>query len=422
MSNSILSGNRGNTDGGGIFNTGGTVNVSYSAFFNNTTLSHGTEDCLYCTSNSNEITSDPKLALLGNYGGTTQTMLPQPGSSAICAGLAADVPSGVTTDQRGFPNTNSTYTSGTCMDAGAVQTNYQSVQFTNVPGGGAYTASTGATPSPAPIVSVTENGQNIGAVPITLTDASLTVTGLGPVTTVAGTGATFSSVQDSAGEDTSLKASLQITPAAISPAFTITASAPFDSTSSITQAALTTPAPNTPTPLTNTSVTFTWNPGNTAAHFEFFVGTTGAGSSNIYNSGSVTATSETVSNLPGNGEKLYMRLYSLINGAWQYTDYTYVASGSPTQAALTTPTPNTSNALSGTSVAFTWTPGNIATHFEFFVGTTRVGSSNLYNSGNVTATTETVSGLPSNGETFYVRLYSLINGAWQYTDYTYVAF
>jgi hypothetical protein len=117
-----------------------------------------------------------------------------------------------------------------------------------------------------------------------------------------------------------------------------------------------------------------------------------------------------------------VRLYSLINGAWLYTDYTYVASGSPTQAALTTPTPNTSNALSGTSVTFSWTPGNIATHFEFFVGTTRVGSSNLYNSGNVTATTETVSGLPSNGETFYVRLYSLINGAWQYTDYTYVAF
>jgi hypothetical protein len=56
------------------------------------------------------------------------------------------------------------------------------------------------------------------------------------------------------------------------------------------------------------------------------------------------------------------------------------------------------------------------------VGTTGVGSSNLYNSGDVTATTETVSGLPSNGATVYARLYWLINGAWQYTDYTYVAF
>ena len=72
-------------------------------------------------------------------------------------------------------------------------------------------------------------------------------------------------------------------------------------------------------------------------------------------------------------------------------------------------------------MAFAWDPGNLATHFEFWVGTTGAGSSNLYNSGNVTATTETVSDLPSNGETVYVRLYSLINGAWQYTDYTYMA-
>jgi sugar lactone lactonase YvrE len=191
---------------------------------------------------------------------------------------------------------------------------------------------------------------------------------------------------------------------------------------SLTPAALTTPTPDTSTALSGTSVTFTWTPGNLATHYEFYVGSTGVGSSNIYNSGNVTATTETVSVLPGNGEKLYVRLSSLVNGAWQSTDYTYVAHGSPTQAALTTPAPNTSTALSGTSVAFTWTPGNTATNFELWVGTTGVGSSNLYNSGSVTATTETVSVLPSNGEKLYVRLYSLINGAWQYTDYTYVAY
>ena len=185
---------------------------------------------------------------------------------------------------------------------------------------------------------------------------------------------------------------------------------------------LTTPTPNTTTPLTGTSVAFSWNPGNTATHFEFCVGTTGAGSSNVYNSGNVTATTETVSNLPGNDSTVYVRLYSLINGAWQYRPITLTGSaGTATQAVLTTPTPNTSTPLSGTSVTFSWNPGNSATHFEFWVGTTGVGSSNLYNSGNVTATTETVSNLPSNGETVYVRLYSLINGAWQYTDYTYVA-
>lgn len=59
---------------------------------------------------------------------------------------------------------------------------------------------------------------------------------------------------------------------------------------------------------------------------------------------------------------------------------------------------------------------------NFLSTTASVGSSNLYNSGSVTATTETVTGLPSNGETVYVRLYWLLNGAWQYTNYTYKAF
>ncbi|MGP8271682.1 MAG: chitobiase/beta-hexosaminidase C-terminal domain-containing protein [Terracidiphilus sp.] len=185
-------------------------------------------------------------------------------------------------------------------------------------------------------------------------------------------------------------------------------------------AQLTTPIPNTSTPLTGTSVAFAWTPGNIATHFELWVGNAGVGSSNLYNSGNVTVDTETVSDLPSNGRTVNVRLYSLINGAWNSTDYTYVATGSPTQAVLTMPAPNTTTPLTGTSVAFSWTPGNVATHFELNLGTS-VGSSNLYGSGNVTATTETVSGLPSNGETLYARLYSLINGAWQYTDYTYVA-
>ena len=110
---------------------------------------------------------------------------------------------------------------------------------------------------------------------------------------------------------------------------------------------LTTPAPNTSTPLAGTSVAFAWSPGNLATHFEFCVGTTGAGSSNLYNSGNVTATTETVSGLPSNGETVNVRLYSLINGVWEYTDYTYKASGSPIAAALTTPTPNTPTPLIG---------------------------------------------------------------------------
>lgn len=69
-----------------------------------------------------------QLAQLGFYGGRTQTLLPLPGSPAICKGLVANLPTGYPTDQRGSPKTNNSYVNYTaspiCVDAGAVQTNY----------------------------------------------------------------------------------------------------------------------------------------------------------------------------------------------------------------------------------------------------------------------------------------------------------
>ena len=56
------------------------------------------------------------LAPLGNYGGPTQTHLLVPGSPAINAGDNALIPSGVTTDQRGFPRIQ-----GGIVDIGAVE-------------------------------------------------------------------------------------------------------------------------------------------------------------------------------------------------------------------------------------------------------------------------------------------------------------
>jgi hypothetical protein len=96
-------------------------------------------------------------------------MLPLPGSAAICAAsksLAVDANGNpLTTDQRGFPLGASSYCPASSVDAGAVQTNYTAVAFTNIPSGGVYAAVQNQIPNPAPNVSVTENGQNIGGVP-----------------------------------------------------------------------------------------------------------------------------------------------------------------------------------------------------------------------------------------------------------------
>ncbi|HEY7837221.1 MAG TPA: choice-of-anchor Q domain-containing protein [Terriglobales bacterium] len=151
------------------------------------------------------------LAPLASNGGPTQTMLPLPGSAAICAGAPAGLMLASTTDQRGFVNTNTTYTgyssSSPCVDMGAVQTNYQTIQFASTSLG----AAAGGALSPAPVVSVTENGQSVGGVPVTLSFTGTgTATGLGPVTTAAGTGATFSNLAVSAAGSDTLTAALTI--------------------------------------------------------------------------------------------------------------------------------------------------------------------------------------------------------------------
>jgi len=186
--NSTFAGNTGSA-GAGIFNSGALT-------MSNSVLDTATEcsgsGCPAASGGGNVVGAS--LSALGVYGGPTPTVLPEPGSSAICAGSAANLPLFVTTDQRGFANENTTYTgysaTASCVDAGAVQTNYTAVQFT---GAGPYVATQNAPGTTPPlVVAVTENGQNIGGVAVTLTFSGTgTATGL-TATTAAGTGATFS--------------------------------------------------------------------------------------------------------------------------------------------------------------------------------------------------------------------------------------
>ena len=216
VENSIFSGNAAYFAGAGIINAA-TANASYNVFYNNVDSSSSDEDdCNSCTTNSSAITADPKLAALGGYGGLTQTLLPLPGSAAICAGSPGLV-AGLLNDQRGLPRLNTTYTgytsSSPCLDAGAVQTNYQSVQFTNA--GSGYSGAPGVAISnpAAPIVSVTENSQNIGGVPVTLSFSGTqptTSSGLGPVPTVAGAGAEFDALEVSPAGNYTLDAALPV--------------------------------------------------------------------------------------------------------------------------------------------------------------------------------------------------------------------
>jgi hypothetical protein len=106
----------------------------------------------------------------------------------------------------------------------------------------------------------------------------------------------------------------------------------------------------------------------------------------------------------------------LISGAWQYIDYTYSETGAAAPATMTSPAGGST--LTGSTVTFSWTAGSQVTEYDLHVGTTGAGSDDIFG-GIVSGETKSITGIPTTGGTLYVRLYSLIGGAWQSNDYTY---
>jgi uncharacterized protein YkwD len=96
----------------------------------------------------------------------------------------------------------------------------------------------------------------------------------------------------------------------------------------------------------------------------------------------------------------------------------------PTQAAanakaqVTSPSPGST--LPGSSVTFQWSAGQGAQEYYLYVGTSQ-GGNNLYSGSQGTATSRTVSGLPSNGSTVHARLWTRFSSGWQYNDYSFTA-
>ena len=178
-------------------------------------------------------------------------------------------------------------------------------------------------------------------------------------------------------------------------------------------------APATGSTLGGSSATFTWTAGSGVSLYQLLIGTTGAGSWNVYGGPYTAATSVPVSGIPTGGGTLYVRVRSYIKGAWQVSDSTLLEAGTAAKASLVFPAPGTLTPIGG-SVAFQWNAGSGVALYQLLVGTTGAGSSNLYAGGYVTTLAATVNSLPV-GSKVYVRLRSFINGAWQSTDYVFTA-
>ena len=174
--------------------------------------------------------------------------------------------------------------------------------------------------------------------------------------------------------------------------------------------------------LSSYAATFQWIGPSQATAFWIDVGSS-PGGNQYYQSGSlpVTTTTAYVNSLPDNGSTVYVTLYFLINGAWVSNPYTYTAFSLNGGAGVLT-TPNPGSTLTGSTVTFAWTAGTNSTAYWLDIGSSP-GGNQYYQSGNLgNVLTTTANGLPSNGSTVYVTLYSMVNGSWIREAYTYTAF
>jgi len=181
---------------------------------------------------------------------------------------------------------------------------------------------------------------------------------------------------------------------------------------------ITSPAPGST--LSGSSVIFNWTAGMGATAYWLDAGNVAGGNQYLQSGNLGNVLTTTVSGLPTNGSVIYVTLYSLVSGQWLSNQYTYTAFNvAAAEGVLTTPTPG-STLTSGT-VTFNWTAGTGATAYWLDAGNV-AGGNQYHQSGNLgNVLTTTVSGLPTNGSTIYVTLYSLISGQWLGNSYTYTA-
>ena len=177
------------------------------------------------------------------------------------------------------------------------------------------------------------------------------------------------------------------------------------------------PAPGSVLP--GSQATFQWaENGLTVDDWQLQLGSA-AGDADIYDSGLLGAvTTVTVSGIPTDGRTVHARLSFLIAGAWDFRDYTYIADiGDP---EITAPVPGT--VLPGATVTFEWMAnGAPITDYKLYVGTV-VGQYDIYSSGSLgTQTSVSVSGIPVNGSTVHVRLWSYYDERWSTRDFEYTA-
>ena len=88
------------------------------------------------------------------------------------------------------------------------------------------------------------------------------------------------------------------------------------------------------------------------------------------------------------------------------------------KAAITSPADGST--LAGSTATFSWSAGSGALEYFLYAGSSQ-GANNYYGASQGTSLSRSLSGLPTNGSSVYIRLWTRFSTGWQYTDYSYTA-
>lgn len=170
------------------------------------------------------------------------------------------------------------------------------------------------------------------------------------------------------------------------------------------------------------SQVFTWSDTSGGTRYFLYLGSC-QGCADYYNEDQGTNLTARVAGLPwivagSPAVSIWARLWTWTGTAWVYADYEYFArTDTVTDLARMTTPANNGDPLT-TPVVFEWTPSVGVDKYWLSVGTTGVGSSDLYYKGVGTNTSIRLNNLPKTG-TIYVRLWSLFGNYKPYLDYNY---
>jgi hypothetical protein len=260
VTSTTITGNTASAMGGGIANSG-TIGVTNSILAGNTETTNPNDDCSSCgtqtsfnlisTAGAPVTAAQVMLAPLAYYGlnQTVRTMLPLPGSPAIQTGDPTQLPNDLATDERLLPRTINRK-----LDLGAVETNYTSIQFVQQPSN----TTVNLTMTPPVTMSVSESGATVANIPLPITftgsgtlHGKLSKPTQAPSVPTDPALASFDNLSGgTVGTGYTLASAITVTPPAISPAQTLSATSnPFDITALI-------PATITFSPVPPTSVVY----------------------------------------------------------------------------------------------------------------------------------------------------------------------